>query len=165
MIVLSELAETARIPVDELRARLNHAGIGASGSGNGWESKVRSLVDEIAKENGGVIGGQVVAPYAIDNDRLIMRAEVALNTRVRKAFQAIELNDGSSLEAQERIRQTPFKTWFTQENAVAPSPWQLFIAVPNDCHPKILEAIAALPDFIDGFEVCHFLPGLEVEDA
>jgi hypothetical protein len=76
----------------------------------------------------------VVGPYASDNVEKVRAAERSLNLHIRKQLSELKLDDRLSSHAQQLIRETEFKTWFTQANPFAESAWQLFVAIPNDSH-------------------------------
>jgi hypothetical protein len=157
--MIVELAERARLTPDEFRSRLIHAGIGSSGHGFAWLGKARALADEIAKENQGMVAGGVVGVHAADDPKLVEIAQQNLTGRIRRAFAAIELSDGSSLQMIEDIRNTSLRIWNERAPQLDPSGsmigmgWKLCVAVPPDAHQKIHEIIEGLPSFVEGIQV------------
>jgi hypothetical protein len=157
--MIVELAERARLTPDEFRARLNDAQIGSSGHGFAWLSKARALADQIAKETGGVVAGQVVGIHASDDPKLVEAAQQDLTTRIRRAFNAIELVEGSSLQQINEIRSTPLTLWHERAALTDPSGsylgmgFKICVAIPPDAHPRIHEIIDGLPSFVDGIQV------------
>jgi hypothetical protein len=159
MISLESLADTARIHINELRSRLDHAGIGHAGHGDGWESRVKSFVGEIVKENGGVVGGQVVAPHAHDDDAQIKIAERELNARLKKAFAEFSDDRIRSSGEIEQIRATSFRVYRERQPYHGPSGeyighgWRLCVAVGPASHPAVQGIIEMLPDTLNNFDI------------
>ena len=157
--MIVDLANRAGASIDEFRARLNDAQIGASGHGLAWEARARAVADQMAKEKQGVLPGQVVGVYAADDLRQVEVAQKNLTERLRKTFDEFPqtgLNSGSELE---QIRSTPFKVWHERAPQLDPAGsmigmgWKVCVAVPPDAHQKIHEIIEGLPSFVDGIQV------------
>jgi len=108
----------------------------------------------------GVLAGQVVTPWG--DDQKIRLAEQALQLRLKTALSNISLNDGTSLDVQQRLQNTNFRTWFKFDREITYGPsgefenkpgWKLYFSIDNAEHPAIRHVIENLPDLIDGFEV------------
>jgi hypothetical protein len=159
VISLEALADDCRLPVAELRARLDHCGIGHAGHGDAWEAQVRAMVNEIMKETAGVRGGQVVGAFTYDRHDLVIEAERGLRELIRRAFAAIELHDGSSQQAIADIKNTPAKVWHERSALYGPATeylghgWKLCVAVPDDTHVAVKSVIENLPSLFGGFQV------------
>jgi hypothetical protein len=159
VISLEALADNCRLPVAELRARLDHCGIGHAGHGHAWEARVRSLVDEIKKETGGVLGGQVVGAAAHDRNDLVIEAERGLGELIRKTIAAMDLHDGSSQQRIDDVVHAQFRTWHERSPLYGPAGeylghgWKICIASPDDAHFAVKSAIENLPSLFGGFQV------------
>ena len=158
--MIVELAERAHATVDEFRARLNDAQIGASGHGLAWEGQARSLADQMRIEKQGVLPGQVVQPFAAnDDDTKISTAERALNERLQKAFAEFPQTGLQSGAEREIIRRTKFKVWYERGAYAGPlgefngMGWKIMISIAADSHPKAREIIESLPDQFENFDL------------